>query len=241
MSGLVAAGVALADRLLPTNLAVASGELVAVVGPNGGGKTSLLRALARVEHATGRVEIDREDVDRAHEARRRHLLALLPASRDVGWPIAARDVIALGSPRIDAARTGELLAMFELDRLADRAVDRLSTGERARVLMARALAASPRALLLDEPLSNLDPYWVLKFLDLFRSSATAGQILLVAVHDLAVIDRFDRAVLVADGQVHMDETPAHLLASERFEEVFKVRRRDSGGWMLRPADRQSSQ
>ena len=233
MTSLVAHGVALEARLEPTDIAVQSGELVAVIGPNGGGKTSLLRALARVEHAAGHVAIDGENIDQASESRRRKLLAFLPASRDIGWPIAARDVIALGLAAPDPARIEEMLALFELERLSDRPVNCLSTGERARVLMARALAAQPRALLLDEPLSNLDPYWVQRFIDQFRLSASDGQILLVAVHDLAVIDRFDRALMVADGRVQMDETPASLLASEYFETIFRVCR-TGGGWKIRP-------
>ena len=239
MTSLVAHGVALDARLEPTDLTVRSGELVAVIGPNGGGKTSLLRALARVEHAAGRVEIDGEDIDQAPEARRRRLLAFLPASRDIGWPIAARDVIALGLAVPDAARIDELLRWFELELLADRPVNRLSTGECARVLMARALAARPRVLLLDEPLSNLEPYWVVRFIEQFRSLASGGQMLLVAIHDLAVIERFDRVLLVAKGRIQTDETPARLLASERFEEIFRICRTDVG-WKIRPADRQSS-
>ena len=239
MTSLVAHGVALDARLEPTDLTVRSGELVAVIGPNGGGKTSLLRALARVEHAAGRVEIDGEDIDQAPEARRRRLLAFLPASRDIGWPIAARDVLALGLAVPDAERIDALLEWFELERLADRPVNRLSTGECARVLMARALAARPRVLLLDEPLSNLDPYWVVRFIEQFRSLASGGQMLLVAIHDLAVIERFDRVLLVADGRIQTDETPARLLASERFEEIFRICRTDVG-WKIRPADRQSS-
>ena len=239
MTSLVAHGVALDARLEPTDLTVRSGELVAVIGPNGGGKTSLLRALARVEHAAGRVEIDGEDIDQAPEARRRRLLAFLPASRDIGWPIAARDVIALGLAVPDAERIDALLEWFELKRLADRPVNRLSTGECARVLMARALAARPRVLLLDEPLSNLDPYWVVRFIEQFRSLASGGQMLLVAIHDLAVIERFDRVLLVANGRIQTDETPARLLASERFEEIFRICRTDVG-WKIRPADRQSS-
>ena len=239
MTSLVAHGVALDARLEPTDLTVRSGELVAVIGPNGGGKTSLLRALARVEHAAGRVEIDGEDIDQAPEARRRRLLAFLPASRDIGWPIAARDVIALGLAVPDAERIDALLEWFELERLADRPVNRLSTGECARVLMARALAARPRVLLLDEPLSNLDPYWVVQFIEQFRSLASGGQMLLVAIHDLAVIEHFDRVLLVANGRIQTDETPARLLASERFEEIFRICRTDVG-WKIRPADRQSS-
>jgi len=234
MTSLVARQVALDDRLHPTSLDVRAGELVALVGPNGGGKTSLLRSLARVERASGLVEIDGEDVDAAPLARRRHLLSFLPASRDVTWPIAAQDVIALGLDRRDEARIGELIHQFELEPLANRPIDRLSTGERARVLTARALAARPKLLLLDEPLSNLDPYWVLRFLDLLRAAAGSGQAVLVALHDLSLLPRFDRALLIANGKIQMDEAPTKLMLDERFEEIFRIRATADGMWAIRP-------
>jgi iron complex transport system ATP-binding protein len=232
MTSLVARQVGIPGRLQPTDLDVQGGELVALVGPNGGGKTSLLRALARIESASGVVAIGGEDLDLAPLARRRHLLSFLPASRDVTWPISARDVIALGLDRPDPARIEELIARFELEKLADRPVNRLSTGERARVLAARALVGEPRILLLDEPLSNLDPYWVLRFLSVFEAAAQSGQAVLVALHDLSQLPRFNRALLIAGGKVRMDEAPASLVASERFEEIFRIRSAD-GGWRIR--------
>jgi iron complex transport system ATP-binding protein len=232
MTSLSARQIAIDDRLSPTDLDVSAGELVALVGPNGGGKTSLLRALARIESAGGTVTIDGADVDTSPPARRRRLLGFLPASRDIVWPIAARDVVALGLDRPDESRIETLIAQFELEGLAARPVNRLSTGERARVLAARALAAGPAVLLLDEPLSNLDPYWVLRFLDLFRTAAGSGQAVLVALHDLSLLSRFDRALLIADGKIQMDEAPADLMASERFEEIFRVRASADGGWMI---------
>jgi iron complex transport system ATP-binding protein len=239
MTSLIAEQVALDGRLLPTDLDVRSGELVALIGPNGGGKTSLLRSLARVERATGQVRIDGENVDEAGPARRRRLLSFLPASRDVTWPIAVRDVIGLGLDRPNDDRIEELIEELELAPLADRPIDRLSTGERARVLTARALAARPRVLLLDEPLSNLDPYWVLRFLDLLRAAASGGQAVLVALHDLSLLARFDRALLIAEGKVQMDEAPARLVSDERFEEIFRIRAA-AGGWSIRrPEDPQS--
>jgi iron complex transport system ATP-binding protein len=239
MTSLIAHNVGLPGRLAETNLEVRGGKLIALVGPNGGGKTSLLRALAGVEDATGHVEIDGEDVAALGEARRRALLAFLPASRDLGWPIAARDVIALGLARRDGPRIDELVELFELQSLANRPVNSLSTGERSRVLMARALAARPRLLMLDEPFANLEPYWVIRLGEILREQAAAGAIVLVALHDLAQLDRFDRALLIADGAVQMDEAPADLMASERFERKFRIRATPAG-WALRPADRQSS-
>lgn len=240
MMSLVAQSIALPGRLQATDLTIAAGQMVAIVGPNGGGKTSLLRALARIETKQGRVAIDGRDLDQTAESERRRLLSYLPASRDVRWPIAVRDLIALGLAVDDTSRLDELIAQFELDSLVGRPADSLSTGERARVLMARALAARPSTLLLDEPLSNLDPYWVLRFTEMFRKAAASGQMVLVALHDLSLLNRFDRAILVADGHIQMDETPANLLAGERFEEIFRVRPSDGGWQITRQADPQSS-
>jgi len=239
MTSLQAFEIALERRLLPTSVDIPAGQMVALVGPNGGGKTSLLRALARVEQAGGKVSIDGEDLDLAPEARRRRLLSFLPASREVRWPISARDVIALGLDRREDDRIHELIMLLELEQLAERPIDQLSTGERARVLTARALASRPRVLLLDEPLSNLDPYWVIRFLGIFRACADSGDTLLIAIHDLALLPQFDRALLIADGRVQMDETPAALMAAERFGKVFRIREDVGGKWAVRPEDRQS--
>ncbi|MFL6779644.1 MAG: ABC transporter ATP-binding protein [Sphingomicrobium sp.] len=240
MTALIAKGIGIQGRLQPTDLDVRGGELVALVGPNGGGKTSLLRALARIESAAGDVAICGEDVDRSPMPRRRQLLSFLPASREVTWPISVRDVIELGLDRPDPDRVAELVALFELNELGDRPINCLSTGERTRVLTARAMAARSTVLLLDEPLSNLDPYWVLRFLEVFRGAAASGQAVLVALHDLGQLRHFDRALLIAEGSVQMDEAPDSLMASERFQQVYRIRSTD-GGWVIRqPVGRQSS-
>jgi len=239
VTALMATGVALPHRLRATDLSLGHGQLVALVGPNGGGKTSLLRALAGVEEASGEVRIDGELVAGLGEARRRSLLAFLPASREIGWPIAARDVIALGLARRDEERIDRLIGLFELNALADRPINRLSTGERTRVLLARAMAARPKLLLLDEPFANLEPYWVLRLADILRETADDDTLVLVALHDLGQLERFDRALLIAGGGVQMEEAPAALVANERFEDIFRITTA-TGGWTIRPADRQSS-
>lgn len=231
---------AIAGRLAETDLRLRAGQMTALIGPNGGGKTSLLRALAGVEGASGTTTIGDEDLSKATPARLRRLVGYLPASRDIRWAIAVRDIIALGLERRDPERVEALLGLFELENLADRPADSLSTGERARVLMARVLASRPALLLLDEPLSNLDPYWVIRFLAVMASEAERGAAVLVALHDLAQLPRFERALLVADGRVLCDETPERLLASRAFERAFRVRP-TIGGYAISPsADRQSS-
>jgi iron complex transport system ATP-binding protein len=108
------------------------------------------------------------------------------------------------------------------------------------VLLARALVGNPQILLLDEPLSNLDPYWVLRITSILETTAQSGQSVLVALHDLSQLPRFGRALLIADGKVQMDETPASLMASERFETVFRIQAARGGWEVRRQADRRSS-
>ena len=235
----LATKVAIAGRLSPTDATVEPGQLVAVIGPNGGGKTSLLRAMARTEDAGGSVSVDGHDLDAASEAERRQLVAFMPASREAPWPIRAMDFIALGLGAPDDARIAELIEALELERLAHRPIDRLSTGERARVMLARALAGKARLLLLDEPLSNLDPYWVLRTIDLLRGeTAQNDSSALVSVHDLALADRFDRVLLVNGGAIVADGTPKHILASEEFGAAFRIARADAR-WVIRPVDPRS--
>ena len=225
---LEARGVAMGDRLAAMDLVSAGGEMIALVGPNGGGKTSLLRALAGVEEARGAVAIDGEALAGLSEARRRRLLAFLPASREVAWHIAVRDVIALsGASTVEVDRW---VTAFELERFAGRSIGNLSTGERARALLARAMAAGPRVLLLDEPLSNLDPYWVLRTLELLAEAARGGATVMIALHDLALVERFDRLLLLENGRVVGDGAPSAL--KERLGSLFGVELSPDGQWQI---------
>ncbi|WP_309610508.1 ABC transporter ATP-binding protein [Sphingomonas sp.] len=230
---LEAKSVALGQRLAALDFASEGGEMIALVGPNGGGKTSLLRALAGVEGADGSARIDGESLDGLAEVRRRRLLAFLPASREIAWPIAVRDVIALGLAAREHGRIEALLGAFELHATADRLIGSLSTGERARVLLARALAAEPRLLLLDEPLSNLDPYWVLRTMELLTAAARGGATVMVALHDIALVDRFDRLLLLAGGMIVGDGPPSALKA--KLGALFGVEEAPSGGWQISPS------
>lgn len=238
MTPLLDAGIAVPGRLQPTRLVAQPGERVAVIGPNGSGKTSLLRALAGIE--TGTVVVAGERIEKLPPARRRRLFSFLPASRDVAWSIPVRDVIALGLDEPDPARVSLLIEALDLHAYADRPIDRLSTGERARALLARALAPEPKLLLLDEPLSNLDPAWALRIADVLDRAAARGAALLVSLHDLSLVGRFDRVLLMESGALRFDGTPNALKRSDLLRDVFGIEA-DGAGWKLRPReDRRSS-
>lgn len=241
MTPLLEASVGLPPRLQPVRVTAQAGERIAVIGPNGSGKSTLLRALAGIEQGShdGTIAIGGVDLLAAPPASRPRLLSFLPASRDVRWPIPVRDVVALGLPRPDPARVEALLARLQLEVLADRPVDLLSTGERARTLLGRALASRPRLLLLDEPLSNLDPAWVLRTLDLLDKVASEGTAIILALHDLSVLARFDRVWMLDRGRLVADMKAEQLLASPTFRDIFEVEP-EGPGWRLRPsADPQS--
>jgi iron complex transport system ATP-binding protein len=148
-------------------------------------------------------------------------------------------VIALGLPRPDPDRVAEMIQLLELEELATRPVDRLSTGERARVLFARALAPKPNLLLLDEPLSNLDPYWVLRLIEILRDAAANGTAVLVALHDIDRVTAFDRALLIAGGEVRADLPPEEMLGSAALADAFRIDRKGDAWAVRRTADRRS--
>jgi iron complex transport system ATP-binding protein len=227
---LVAETVGLAGRLEPGDFRMEAPELVCLVGPNGSGKTSLLHALARIGGPSGEVRIDGRRPEDLAPAERRHLLSYLPASRDIAWPLAAADVVRLGSDESEALQA---MAALDLAPLAGRRVDRLSTGERSRVLIARALAPKPRLLLLDEPVANLDPLWQLRLMERLRLAVKGGQGAVVAMHDLDLAARYaDRLVLMEGRAIVADGEPGAVLDSARLGEVFGIKRTD-GMWVPR--------
>jgi iron complex transport system ATP-binding protein len=223
MTALLAAGmVGLAGRLDACDFRMEAAQLVCLVGPNGSGKTSLLHAFARIGGAAGEVMIEGQRPEDLAPARRRRLLSYLPASRDVAWPLAAEDVVRLGA---DPRESADAMAALDLAPFARRRVDRLSTGERSRVLIARALAPRPRLLLFDEPVANLDPLWQLRLMEILRHAVARGQGAVVAMHDLDLAARYaDRLVLMEKGAMVADGEPAAVLGSERLESVFGIRK-----------------
>jgi iron complex transport system ATP-binding protein len=240
-SVLRARGVQIPGRLQRTDIELSAGEVVGVIGPNGGGKTSLIRALADVEGSADLLEIAGEPLKSAPSARRPYLLGFLPASREIVWPISVEHIVGLGLPTPDEQRAAEMLELFGLQSLRRRPIGSISTGERSRTLLARALVAAPKLLLLDEPLSNMDPYWALRTVEIVTEAVRArGAAAMIVLHDLQQAEAFDRLLLIDEGRLMMSGAPADVLDSAILQESYGIERK-SGRWAIRrQADPQSS-
>lgn len=215
------------------DLAVAPGELAALVGPNGAGKSSALRALAGLLSLTaGEARLNGDDLRRLGHRARAERLAYLPQERRIAWNLPAVELAALGAPLL-AGREALERARFWLDRLeigalADRGVAEMSGGERARVLLARALVADAPALIADEPLAGLDPEAQLLVGEVLREQAWAGRAVLMTLHDLTLAAGLANRVAVIDqGRIVADGPPLQALAPPILSSVFGL----AGRWI----------
>ena len=213
---------------------VGAGELVGVLGANGAGKSTLLRALAGlVAPAAGEVTLDGHAMSAILPAARARAIGYLPQERIVHWPLAARDVVALGrGPHLppgarwsadDTAAVTAALRRMDAEGLAARPVTELSGGERARVLLARALAGAPRVLVADEPTAGLDPAHQLGLFAALGNLAAEGRSVILALHDLTLAAAYcHRIVLLHEGRVLADGPPRAVLVPDLLAKAYRI-------------------
>lgn len=214
------------------SVAVASGEILAVVGPNGAGKSTLLKTLAGLlAPVAGSVAFDGHPLAGLDRRSLGRLIAYLPQHRVVHWPMRVRSVVALGrlvhrgaDGARDANAIAGALAAMDVTGFAERSVAELSGGERARVLVARALAQEAVVLLADEPTAGLDPAHALALFGHFRQLAAAGRSVIVALHDLSLAARFaDRVLLLREGRALGAGAPGVVLTAESLAAAYGIR------------------
>ena len=208
-----------------------AGELTGIIGANGAGKSTLLRALLGLQRASGQITLGGQALENHSAAARARLIAYLAQGHAAHWPLSVREVVALGrmphgggASAQDAAIIERTLHATDTATLATRNVLTLSGGERARVMLARALAVTPRVLLADEPLAALDPSHQIRIMQLLAAEAAAGLAIGIVLHDLTLAARFcTRLVLLHNGRVLAAGTPREVLADALLAEAFGIR------------------
>ncbi len=226
------------------SLTIAPGEVVGLLGPNGAGKTTLLRAALGLQPASGAISLGDAPLDRLDARARALRAAYVPQDRSLAWAISVEALVALGrlphraGADADRAAVDAALADMDLGAFRGRPATELSGGERARALIARALAQDAPLLLADEPTAGLDPMHQLALMATLRRLAARGRGVLVALHDLGLAARWcDRLVLLRAGRLVADGPPETVLTADRLAAVYGVTAylgRDAGGPLVVP-------
>lgn len=211
-----------------------AGSVVAIVGPNGAGKSTLLRAFAGLLPLhSGTVLADGEAVAEMPSLQRARKIGYLAPDGRAAWPMSVSQIVALGRlphlkplSRLTAADHDAVETAMEragILAFAERRFDTLSSGEKARVLLARALAGQADILLLDEPTAALDPKHQLAVLDLVRAEAKRGALVVLSIHALELAASYaDRVIVLNEGRIHADDRPEQALSQDVIRAVFGV-------------------
>ncbi|MGR3760654.1 ABC transporter ATP-binding protein [Roseobacteraceae bacterium NS-SX3] len=207
---------------------IQAGEFVGLLGPNGAGKTSLMRAALGLIAAQGRSSLaEMTASERARAA------AWMPQSREIAWPVPVERLVALGRlphlpqglrlPSTDQALVERAISRMGLEPFRQRAASRLSGGEQARALIARALAQDTPLLMADEPAAGLDPAHQISAMEVFAGLAREGRAALVSLHDLGLAARHcTRLILLAEGGILADGPPAGVLTPALMARAFGI-------------------
>ncbi|WP_380053882.1 ATP-binding cassette domain-containing protein [Falsihalocynthiibacter sp. SS001] len=200
--------------LSDVSLRFGQGGITALIGPNGAGKSTLLNAIAGLTTpTTGTVEVEGLNMARARAPERAQRVALLAQNEHVTARLTVRDLVGFGRwshhhgrPREeDHRKIAEAITAFDLEELAERRLDALSGGQRQRAFVAMAWAQETPWMLLDEPLSALDPRHVRDIMDRLHALTRPGKgqrSVVIVLHDLGVAARYaDRIVAIKDGRL----------------------------------------
>ncbi|MBZ9677277.1 heme ABC transporter ATP-binding protein [Mesorhizobium sp. ES1-1] len=216
------------------------GEIAAIVGPNGSGKTTFLKALSGELAYSGRIVLNGRDLQAMKPAETAVQRAVLPQATSLSFPFTVREVVKLG---LVGGRSGVLpgedwrlperaLARVDLEGFAGRFYQELSGGEQQRVQLARVLCqvwapvldGKPRYLFLDEPVSSLDIKHQLIIMNIARDFARRGGVVIAILHDLNLTAMYaDRIFVMHRGGLAATGSPQDVLSDELIETVFDCR------------------
>ena len=217
------------------NLSVKAGEMVGLLGPNGSGKTTLIKLASGVlKPNQGELKLDGSSLSWLNRKSIARSVAVVPQQFNIPFAFTTTEVVMLGrtpflrvfagESEVDKQFVSNALELVGIIELKERRFDELSGGERQKVILAMALAQQPKLLLLDEPTVHLDITHQVEILELVRSLNVERRLTIIAaMHDLNLASLyFDRLILLKEGRISADGTPAQVLTEARINEVFSA-------------------
>ncbi len=208
-------------------------ELVCVIGPNGVGKTTMVKCFNRIlKPSSGSILLDGEDVSSMTLMELARKMAFVPNRMESVFRSSVAETVLMGrfpfsewaTSDTDLELVDSAMDALDIQSLSSRDVGELSSGQVQKVLIARGLAQQPRILILDEPTSNLDVKHQMEVMSFLRRyAAEENVIVLMVCHDLNLTSAYaDRIVMVSDGRVFSDGSPWDVMTAENIGEVYGV-------------------
>jgi iron complex transport system ATP-binding protein len=214
-------------------LKASPGEMVGLIGPNGCGKSTIIKALSHVIHpSSGRVLVDGRDIKAIPRRELACLVGVVPQLPLLPSTFTAFEIVLMGrNPHLglfqsegyrDWAIARQAMEQTGTEPLANRRVNELSGGEIQCLLIARVLVQETKAILLDEPTANLDIGRQVDILDLIKNLCRESKLtVLAALHDLNLAAQYcDRLLLINEGHIHVQGTPAEVITDKNIKEVY---------------------
>lgn len=212
---------------------IAPGGVTSIIGPNGGGKTTLLSLISRLAPMdAGSIEIDGLDVTKTPSRELAKKMAILRQENHLTMRLTVRDLVAFGRfphsqgqlTSVDRDFIDDALRQLNLTEMADKFVDELSGGQRQRAFIAMVLAQDTGYLLLDEPLNNLDMKHSVEMMRLVRRLADdLGKTVLVVIHDINFASCYsDHIVALRDGKLVHQGPPAQIMQTDVLRDIYDI-------------------
>jgi len=216
------------------NFHICGGELIGLVGPNGVGKSTFLKGLARLlTLKTGTIEFLGQPLEQVTRKKLSQTLSYLAQGDIIHWPLEVHKIVSLGrlpylSPwqhmsEEDSRAVDQAMKAAEVTHLKDRIATKLSGGEKRLVMLARALAVEAKVLLADEPVAGLDPTHQIQVMHLLRTMVHKGHSVVTILHDLSLAARYcDRIYLMSEGRMLVSGKPRDVLVPENLKKVYGI-------------------
>ncbi len=216
------------------DLVIDKAELVSIIGPNGVGKSTLIRCMNKILKPTeGAVLVDGTDVSTVTEKSLAKVMGYVPCSSPGTFPISVVDAVLMGryphqkygSLEGDLEIVYDTLEKLGIENLAMRSLNELSAGQYQKVMVAKGLAQKPRVLLLDEPTANLDIRHQLNVTHLLRDVSHHDSVTVVMIcHDLNIAAKYsDKVVLMYEGRIFAAGTPKEVITESNLMTVYGVK------------------